>query len=95
MSFYPSLVMFPGDVADFDRLLDDIPHKHAKHLAEFINALMVRQAKSVEAIEQQITEAVASSRAQSVEAEPPSVADAVFDHYEAMCSAPPLPQTRH
>lgn len=56
---YPALTMSIDDVAAFDRLLDDIPHKHAKHLAESLNGLMWRQQQANAETERLIAEAQA------------------------------------
>lgn len=78
----------PADIADFDQLLDLIPHGYAKHLAQWMNEKIYNQ---VERDKQQAAELEALARQLEQESRPMTKAERISAYVDELAdSSEPL-----
>lgn len=95
MTLPPLTGLTPDDIAEFDQLLDQMPHGYAKHLSAWLNDKIIVQH---ERDRQNAAELEAMCRRldaeQQVADTPAARIDAYVDQIAESCVSPPTPETK-
>lgn len=84
----------PADIAEFDALIDQMPHGYAKHLSQWLNDKILIQ---LDRDKQNAAELEALVRQMEADAAAPAgdALDAVIEQFAESSASPPSPETLH
>lgn len=86
----------PADVADFDQMLDELPHKFAKPLSAWMDRMIIAQIERNRVFEVELAELQKQAdEAAAAENTPDAAFERALDHYDQLVSPASSAETKH